>query len=230
MDKIDKFVYINLDKREDRKKHILSELKKLNIPDEKIIRFPAVEHIKGQIGCGLSHIGVMEMFKTSGDEVWCILEDDHIFTRSLEETNIYIEEFLSKSYYDVYLGCTAGLKVKPIKGSDKLVRAVRSKMTSFYIMRSNVIDAMIASHRQSIRTYGHTFYKKGIPIDVMWFHLMKIFVFVTSYFNPLGAQLVGYSDIMHKKKDYNGITKTKPHKLEDSDLSEKEKESEIESL
>jgi SpoVK/Ycf46/Vps4 family AAA+-type ATPase len=35
MDKIDKFIYINLNKREDRKKHILSELKKFNIPMKK---------------------------------------------------------------------------------------------------------------------------------------------------------------------------------------------------
>lgn len=230
MDKIDKFVYINLDKREDRKKHILSELKKFNIPDEKIIRFSAVEHLKGQIGCGLSHIGVMEMFKKSGDKIWCILEDDNVFTKNLEETNLYINEFLSNNQYDVFLGCTACIKAKNIKGSDKIIRVMRSKMTSFYIARSNVADAMIASHKQSIRSYGTHFYKKGIPIDVMWFNLMKVFVFVTSYFNPLGAQLVGYSDIMHKNKDYNGITKTKTHKLEESDLSEKEKDSEFESL
>jgi GR25 family glycosyltransferase involved in LPS biosynthesis len=230
MDKIDKFIYINLDKREDRKKHILSELKKFNIPDEKIIRFSAIEHLKGQIGCGLSHIGVMEMFKASGDKVWCILEDDNIFTKKLEEMNIYINEFLSKPCYDVFLGCTASLKAKNIKGSDKLVRVNRSKMTSFYIARSNVADAMIASHNQSIRSYGQSFYKKGIPIDVMWFHLMKIFVFVTSYFNPLGAQLVGYSDIMHKKKDYNGITKTEKRELEDTESLESGKESQDESL
>jgi GR25 family glycosyltransferase involved in LPS biosynthesis len=231
MDKIDKFIYINLDKREDRKKHILSELKKFNIPDEKIIRFSAVEHLKGQIGCGFSHIGVMEMFKESGDKIWCILEDDNVFTKNLEETNVYINEFLSNSSYDVFLGCTASLKAKNIRGSEKLIRAIKSKMTSFYIMRSNVTDAMIASHKQSIRSYGQNFYKKGIPIDVMWFNLMKIFVFVTSYFNPLGSQLVGYSDIMHKNKDYNKITKTERYKLqEESESIDSEKDTEVESL
>jgi len=207
MDKIDKFVYINLDKREDRKVHILSELKKFNIPDEKIIRFSAIEHVKGQVGCGLSHIGVMEMFKVSGDGVWCILEDDHFFTKSLEETNIYVNEFLSNSSYDVFLGCSGKLKASTIKGTKNLVRAIHSNMTSFYILRNNIADAMISSHKQSIRTYGEKFNKKGKPIDVIWHGLMKIFVFVTPYFKPLGAQLVGYSDILHKNKDYSHVTK-----------------------
>jgi hypothetical protein len=218
MDKIDKFVYINLDKREDRKKHILSELKKFNIPDEKIIRFKAVEHVKGQIGCALSHIGVSEMFKASGDKVWCVLEDDHYFTRSLEETNTYIDKFLENSQFDIFLGCTALLQARNIRGYDKLLRVTRSQMTSFYIMRPNIADALIASHKQSIRTFSAK--KKGKPIDVTWMSLMKIFVFITSYFNPLGAQLDGYSDILHKNKDYSGITKTKKDKFKTSDEKE----------
>ena len=222
MDKIDKFIYINLDKREDRKKHILSELKKFNIPDEKIIRFKAVENEKGQVGCALSHIAVSEMFKVSGDKVWCVIEDDHYFTKSYEETNSYIEEFLSKPYYDIFLGCTGYLKARNIRGSSKLVRVINSTMTSFYIMKPNITDALIASHRQSIRTYEGNNKKKGKPIDVTWMPLMKIFVFITSYFNPLGSQLAGYSDIRNKKMDYTKTTKIKKEDKREMEDSEQE--------
>jgi len=43
MDKIDKLYYINLNRREDRKTHFLNECKKVNIPEEKIIRYEALD-------------------------------------------------------------------------------------------------------------------------------------------------------------------------------------------
>jgi GR25 family glycosyltransferase involved in LPS biosynthesis len=60
MDSIDKFIYINLKRRTDRNEHILKELKRYNIPQEKIERFEAVEHEKGMLGCAMSHLEVMK--------------------------------------------------------------------------------------------------------------------------------------------------------------------------
>jgi glycosyl transferase family 25 len=73
MDRIDKFIYVNLDHREDRNSHILSEFKKFGIPEEKIIRFSAIKKEVGALGCSLSHMKMSEMFKESGDKVWCFL-------------------------------------------------------------------------------------------------------------------------------------------------------------
>ncbi len=56
MDRIDKFIYINLAKREDRRKHIEEELKEYDIPSEKIIRLEAIEHERGALGCSMSHL------------------------------------------------------------------------------------------------------------------------------------------------------------------------------
>lgn len=225
MDRIDKFIYINLDKREDRKKHITAELKKFNIPEEKIIRFSAIENIRGALGCSLSHLEASKLFKDSGDKVWCFLEDDHYFIKSLEETNNYVNEFLDNTAYDVLLGCACGLKVSGI-GSKKFVRAYQACMTSFFIVKNNAVDALIASHKQSARSFGKYKHIKGIPCDIMWHNLMKVFVFVTPFKNPLGGQIKDYSDIRKKNVNYSGHIKIKIDRTLEDELSDKNIENE----
>lgn len=216
MERIDKFIYINLAKREDRRKHIEDELKEYGIPEEKIIRFEAIEHERGALGCSMSHLKACEMFKESTDEVWCFLEDDHYFTKSKKETSGYITQFLDNPNFDVLLGCTCALRGYDIPGTS-FTRATQSSMTSFFIIKRNIIDALIASHKESIRSFGKDGKRKGIPIDHMWYNLMKVFVFVTPYFKPLGAQLEDYSDIRKKKMNYSNYIKVKiTRKLGDS--------------
>ena len=140
MNSIDKFIYINLKRRSDRNDHILKELKRYDISQEKIERFEAVEHEKGILGCAMSHFEVMKKFRDSDDKVWCILEDDHYFTQSKEVCDDHIKEFLENENFDVFLGCTARLRGNPMIGG-KLVRAYKSNSTSFFIVKKNVADA-----------------------------------------------------------------------------------------
>jgi glycosyl transferase family 25 len=208
MDKIDKFIYINLEHRKDRKDHILKQLKSYEIQESKIIRFEAVKNEKGALGCAYSHLRIAEKFRDEAGpgEVWCILEDDHFFTQSKEVTDSYVSEFLENSNFDVFLGCTAHLRGNVVFDG-KFLRAYRSNMTSFFIIKRHVADALVASHKQSIRSLRMKPDKKkhGIPIDVMWHNLMKIFFFVTPYCKVLGGQLDGYSDILNKDKNYGSI-------------------------
>jgi glycosyl transferase family 25 len=59
MEHIHRIVYINLDRRTDRRQQLEDELQRLSIPGAKIERFAAVEHVEGLIGCGLSHLAVI---------------------------------------------------------------------------------------------------------------------------------------------------------------------------
>ncbi len=212
MNHIDKFVYINLDRRKDRNEHILKELKKFEIPDEKILRVSAFESPKGAYGCAKSHIQVMEMFRDSGDKVWCILEDDHYFTKNKEETDSLINEFLSNDVYDVLLGCFCNVKGNNIAGTS-FRRATQSSMTSFFVVKRNVCEALIASHKQSARTLNPIKGKKGgTPCDHMWNHLMKVFVFVAP-FKAYGAQLQDYSDIRNRVMNYSNYIGTKVDRI-----------------
>lgn len=202
MNRIDKFAYINLDRRKDRNEHILKELSRFEIPDSKILRIPAVESVKGAYGCALSHAKITEAFLESNDEIWCILEDDHYFTHTLEETNKLVNEFLDNPQYDVLLGCYCAVKGRDLNKTS-FRRVSQSCMASFYIIRRRVAEALLASHKQSARTLDPKYRKKGgIPCDIMWYHLMKIFVFVAPY-KPYGSQLKNHSDIRNKVMDYS---------------------------
>ena len=63
MNRIDKVVYINLEKRPGRKAEMEAELAKLRIPADKWVRFSAVEHTHGAVGCNQSHIAVLRRFR-----------------------------------------------------------------------------------------------------------------------------------------------------------------------
>ena len=85
LEHIDKIIYINLDSREDRKHEILEEFKRLQIPEDKIIRFTAIRHeTEGAIGCSQSHIAVLKMAIENNWKNYMVLEDDFNF--------IYIDE------------------------------------------------------------------------------------------------------------------------------------------
>jgi glycosyl transferase family 25 len=208
MDRIDKFVYINLDKRPDRNEHILKELARFGIPEEKILRIPAVESEKGAYGCAMSHMKAAEAMKLSGDKVWCILEDDHYFTKTREETDTIVNIFLDNSEYDVFLGCFCALRGYDL--SNKILRrATKSCITSFYIVKNNVCDALIASNKQSARTLDPKYKKrKGTPCDMMWDHIMKVFYFVAPY-KVYGSQILNHSDIKNKVINYSTYVGTK---------------------
>lgn len=208
MDRIDKFVYINLDKRKDRNEHILKEMERFEIPSEKIIRIPAVESSRGAFGCAMSHVKVMEEFKKSGDELWCILEDDHYFTKTREETDEIVSKFLDDSRFDAFLGCFCDVRGYDLPGST-FRRVKRSSMTSFYIIKKKLADALLASNLESARTLNPDRFKRGgVPCDFMWWHVMQVFYFVAPY-QVYGSQILDHSDIRNKKMNYSTYVGTK---------------------
>jgi hypothetical protein len=103
------------------------------------------------------------------------------------------------------------------------MRVYQSSMTSFYIAKNNIVDALIASHKNSARSYMKDKGKLGIPCDHMWHHLMKIFVFTTPKTGPLGGQIEDYSDIRKKKVNYSNYIKAKiDRKLEEDEEKKSE--------
>jgi glycosyl transferase, family 25 len=93
MDKIEKIVYINLERRKDRREEIENEFKRMEIPEDKIVRFEAIPHSYGLVGCGQSHRSVLEIAKKEGWKNVLILEDDFDFVVSKEEFEELIHYF-----------------------------------------------------------------------------------------------------------------------------------------
>ena len=102
---VDKIVYINLAQRKDRDQHIRAQLKQVGIPDNKIVRFDAIKHDRGQIGCTLSHIAVLKMAIREGWSNMLVLEDDALWSSFESGYKIFLESWASHDV--VVLGGTA---------------------------------------------------------------------------------------------------------------------------
>jgi len=88
---IDKIIYINLDKRIDRRTDIEKELNDFGLEYE---RFQAIETPGfGILGCGQSHLAVLKLAKERGYKNILIFEDDFTFLVSKEEFENELNKF-----------------------------------------------------------------------------------------------------------------------------------------
>ena len=83
MERISKIIYINLDRRTDRNQEMLDEFKKMNITNFE--RFSAIPTCPGTIGCGQSHIRVLQIAQQRQYDNILILEDDFTFLVTREQ-------------------------------------------------------------------------------------------------------------------------------------------------
>lgn len=97
---IDKIVYINLEHREDRRKIMKEFFEKGQIPQDKVIRFPAIRRTKGIIGCLESHTAVIRMASENNWKNVLILEDD-LEWFNLDTQYKTLEELVSLPRWDV---------------------------------------------------------------------------------------------------------------------------------
>lgn len=152
-DKFDKFLYINLEHRKDRKDQILNELKKMKVPEQKIHRIDAVhEKYNGHIGCAKSHIKALEYAKKNKEKMVIIFEDDFIFTQNIETVNKRIEYFLNnfKNKWDVIQLTTVYKKIDDIEHIEDIKKVQRASTSSAYIINSNFYDKLINTLNESV--------------------------------------------------------------------------------
>ena len=103
MDLIEKYhFYINLNKRTEKNKNTISELKRFGI--NKPNRFEAILHEIGIVGCVKSHIKCIELAKERGYPFVCIFEDDVIF-RNIRTCRTMINKYIDIDYDVLYIGC-----------------------------------------------------------------------------------------------------------------------------
>jgi hypothetical protein len=115
----DKIFYINLAHRKDRKKQITNEIKKMEMPEDKIIRIDAVRNkYNGHIGCCKSHIKTIELAKKMNLNNAVVLEDDFVFTIPKKEVDEKINYFLKKfKNYDIIQLTTVFKKLDDLNDS-----------------------------------------------------------------------------------------------------------------
>lgn len=165
---LDKIVYINLAHRTDRRalmeKEVLS-----TFPAEKISRFDAIKHARGDIGCSMSHIAVLEDALHSGCKNILVLEDDVRWTTdSSTYSNGFtmIETLVDANKYDVIsFGCTLP------EYDNASLRLTKGHTTSSYLVNGPYIPTLLANFKKGMNSLVETSHM-DYALDRYWWRLM----------------------------------------------------------
>ena len=189
MDQISKTVYINLDRRVDRRKEIEEELKKYEIVAE---RFEAIPYEPGLVGCNMSHTKVLRDAEAAGLETLLVLEDDFEFLVDKSTLYKHMDEFFALNIsWDILLLSYNLIKSEPY---NELVGRVRdAQTTSGYLIHKKcfkrLADCIDTATPKLISTGKHWVY----ALDQVWKEIQRtgdVFYFKTR----IGRQRASFSD------------------------------------
>lgn len=228
---IDKIVYINLDHRVDRNVSILKEMKRLQIPQSKYLRFSAIKNDRGAIGCTFSHVKILQMAIENKWKNVLILEDDYIFIDSVDTVNNHVKYFFEKvvptvsDWAVVNFSRGAGQRMRPVDAStfvaynettmqtmeagDKIIwKADAISSTSGYLVNQPFYETLLKNYKEGLVGLMKTYDKPTYALDMYWMPLQSAtpgwFIF-----NPsLGYQYESYSDVEQKVVDYVSYDKS----------------------
>lgn len=198
MENISGAIYINLDRREDRRAEFEDECKRIGITVE---RFSAIEQNPGFIGCTLSHIAVLKEARARGLKNVLIFEDDFTFLVDKETFNSNLQSFFDLNIdYDVLM---LGYKLNQSEPFNDLIGRVKmAETTSCYLVHNRfydrLIDVLESDVKKLISTHKHWLY----IVDQSWKKLQpeaQWFYFTTR----IGKQRAGFSDLKGAVVDYS---------------------------
>jgi hypothetical protein len=196
-------VYINLDKRTDRREHIEAVLNSLQIPIDRRHRFPAIYNSSGWVGCTQSHCAVIEKAKSEKWSSVLVLEDDFSLNVSPEEFHRTLLE-VKEIPHDVLLLAYHVEASEEVPGYTNVCRTFSAQAPSAYIVHSHFYDRLLENYRAAVEgafaggnhwDYINDQYWKRLQADrsTMWL-----------YCTPrLGIQKAGYSDLAQAHVEYN---------------------------
>ena len=193
-------MYINLNKRTDRKKTIENQLNNFDLDYE---RFEAIETPDfGIVGCGLSHLHVLKIARERGYKNILILEDDFTFLVSKEDFEKQLSIFFNtKIEYNVCMISYFLLDSQKTQ-YEFLLKVIDAQTASGYIVNENYYDKLIELYEfaipKLIQTKEHWIYAN----DQIW----KKYQRTDNWFcftNRIGKQSDGFSDTSQRYENYN---------------------------
>jgi hypothetical protein len=199
-------VFINLDKREDRRHHVEEELRKLGMTT--VQRFPAIRHARGAWGCAMSHIRALEIAISHNWDSVFICEDDIEFenpTLLCGQFKLFVE---NTPQWDVAI--IGGHLNPPFSNlTDHSCRIFNCQTTTGYVVKKHYMKILHSNFVQGLRSFMKWPSRKlQFAIDIYWKHLQttdKWFVIlpmtVTQYvnFSDIEDSVVNYGRMMIKK-------------------------------
>ena len=202
MELFENTLFINLDGRKDRLKHVKEQMKLMDIDAERV---SAIKTEDGAVGCTMSHIKCLELAKTRGYKHVFICEDDIVF----KDPALY-KENLKKFYknneinWDILI--VGGNDVPPFhRVNDYCIRILNCQTTTGYIVKEHMYDVLIKNFRESAtnltknpsnkREYALDIYWKRLQPQYYWYMLIP----------PTVSQYESYSDIEKKNVAYDWL-------------------------
>ena len=196
MEHIDLFLYINLEKRSDRDKHMKKLLlDDLKIPPKKVVRIDAIYADPPFRGCTKSHLlALMTVIKAAHCKFICILEDDFTLTTDVLTFQNRVAsawKMLNEDFDVVFLACT------PIRLEHT------SEKRFFRVKQALAMPGMIVHQRyfEKLKKIYEQALNEKKPHDLitqMYQPKDKWYVF----WPPIGCQAPGYSDIEQRVVNY----------------------------
>lgn len=196
--------YINLEHRQDRKKHIEEQLNQVGLSHYE--RFNAIKLSNGRVGCSMSHLKCLQIAKQRNYEHILICEDDTTFLNPslfIKQINTFFKKKLVKDW-DVLL--FAGNNVPPYKKIDNTcIQISHCQTTTCYLVNGHYFDILINNIKEGINSLlrepnNHVNY----AIDKYWIQLQKKnkwFLIIP----PTVIQREDYSDIENRRTNYSGM-------------------------
>jgi hypothetical protein len=205
MEYIDTFYFINLDRRTDRLKQIMSELEKMEIPKEKMIRVQGFDNKIGILGCAKSHIQAVSHFIESGKERCMIFEDDFEFTETKEKVYEVLQGiFTSGAEFDCVMLAGTDNCVWADKQNKYLQRLFFATSPSCYVITKKYAPELLhnlsegtAKQEKWINAFGEP--ENAFNNDYYWIYeqMSKLYYFTVP---KLGKQRDSLSDITPTSK------------------------------
>ena len=201
-------LYINLNKRKDRRLHF-HKLKKYFNFIRNIGRYPATYHNNGSLGCSLSHLKCLQFLyiKTKTPYV-AVFEDDFTITNTryfLDFTRNF-EKIKNNNDWDL-ITLTPHKNSKTIKSDGNYTkhgfkRIQDTQTMTGYIIKREFIPVLIQCLKLGVNSMKagktiHTF-----TCDQVWKRLQGNHVFIC-YNKQFASQLPGWSDIDKRRVNYN---------------------------
>ena len=191
---VEKVVYINLQKRADRRQHIEQILAEYDIVAE---RFEAIEHPNGLYGCGLSHLAVLKMARDNSWKNVLILEDDIEFKVSSQTLETTIDRLFSEEDglpgFDVFMLDINMQRSEPIPDFDWLVRVLYAHCAGAYIVQGHYYQKLIELYEWALPLLAETGMHWVYANDAVWGRLQEADKWYTCK-DRICGQISGYSD------------------------------------
>jgi GR25 family glycosyltransferase involved in LPS biosynthesis len=190
---IDEILYLNLERRRDRRQDIENELNKFGLHYKRVIAIDTPSY--GCYGCSLSHLHMLKYAKEMGYKNVMILEDDFQFLVDKEEfENKMRILFEQKPNFDVCMLSAFIQKVEPDTESNPNFRKiVEASASSGYIIQSHYYDKLIGLFEWSFPLLLETHMEWIYTLDQVWKRLQVTDNWVT-FEKLVGKQRPGFSD------------------------------------